>query len=604
MLGMDKLLEEGKRGYFLFAVALNAFVNYYFFVGEVIFCILYYVIRFLIFGEVRPMERLRGIFRCYIEGILGVMCAAILFLPSIVSILDNPKSGNTLPVKEFISRNLTAYLLLLRSPFLPGENMFALSAIQESDWTSNSLYLPVVGCCLVIAYILRRFRDRKQDWLSVLLVVCAIIAVFPFLNNMFVLFTREVMRRWFYMPILFMALATAKVLEEPDKYPWKKGIIISALMIILSQIYLLWHPEKVYFYKVYFLLLAAGFGGLLLTGICMRYYDRVMIRRGFMMAVCFGCIILTLFTVRNYRRYYRRAWDEKHPKSMEYIYNDLMYSTPGLGDSLPYRYFYWEFEMNRGMAAYEPTRNSFLSTPSPSVIEFYNRMGVGRPKNISPNGPDGLNELFSVRYYVRPDYWDDDILKEYSNGNMSLRVYENEEALPIGFTYDNYIALKDFRKIKKLNRGLAALKSLVVDDKDVKKVADILRPYDETLDGKPVAELRYPDMDKRRETSSENFQYGTDFFSCVMRAERPLYAYFSVPFDKCWHAFVNGKETDILKTNGMMAIRILPGYNRIRFNYVPVYRWAGAWLSLAGIVLSILYLQLARAISVNCRSDV
>ena len=51
MLGLDKRMQEGKKAPFLFAVTINALVNYYFFIGEVFFLVFYYITRYLFGGE-------------------------------------------------------------------------------------------------------------------------------------------------------------------------------------------------------------------------------------------------------------------------------------------------------------------------------------------------------------------------------------------------------------------------------------------------------------------------------------------------------------------------------------------------------------------------
>lgn len=60
MLGLDKRMQEGKKAPFLFAVTINALVNYYFFIGEVFFLVFYYITRYLFGGEdARPGADLR-----------------------------------------------------------------------------------------------------------------------------------------------------------------------------------------------------------------------------------------------------------------------------------------------------------------------------------------------------------------------------------------------------------------------------------------------------------------------------------------------------------------------------------------------------------------
>ena len=45
LIGYEKLVREGKKGWLALGVCVNAFVNYYFFIQEVIFLILYFLCR-------------------------------------------------------------------------------------------------------------------------------------------------------------------------------------------------------------------------------------------------------------------------------------------------------------------------------------------------------------------------------------------------------------------------------------------------------------------------------------------------------------------------------------------------------------------------------
>ena len=61
----------------------------------------------------------------------------------------------------------------------------------------------MVGVCLVLAYLLR----WKWDWLHVLLVGLFLVAASPVSNSLFVMFTSEPYRRWYYM-LVFLLLIT------------------------------------------------------------------------------------------------------------------------------------------------------------------------------------------------------------------------------------------------------------------------------------------------------------------------------------------------------------------------------------------------------------
>ena len=76
------------------------------------------------------------------------------------------------------------------------------------------------------------------------------------------------------------------------------------------------------------------------------------------------------------------------------------------------------------------------------------------------------------------------------------------------------------------------------------------------------------------------------------------YAFFSVPYDKSWHATVNGEPVEILKVNGLMAVPVSAGYNFIQFRYSPTPLWIGIGLSIFSLILSLIYVKCRRKASV------
>ena len=76
---------------------VNAFVNYYFLIQEVIFLVFYFLVREG--GHLWKKRRLIG--SCLLEGILGIAMAGVLFLPSVLFTLENPRLTNHLQVSNW-----------------------------------------------------------------------------------------------------------------------------------------------------------------------------------------------------------------------------------------------------------------------------------------------------------------------------------------------------------------------------------------------------------------------------------------------------------------------------------------------------------------------
>ena len=90
LIGLEESVVNKRRGALAAAVAINAFVNYFFFIGECVFLVLYFVIRLI--GDSRFRIGVKDFFCLAFEAVCGVLIAGVLFVPSIFQVLDVPRS--------------------------------------------------------------------------------------------------------------------------------------------------------------------------------------------------------------------------------------------------------------------------------------------------------------------------------------------------------------------------------------------------------------------------------------------------------------------------------------------------------------------------------
>ena len=583
LIGLEKMIEEKKKGVFAVAVFVNAFLNYFFFIGEVVFLIVYFIIRFWI----PEKQRWKSIPQCLLEGALGIGMAAVLFLPSIISILGNSRTSQRLTGISALIYDWKDYLLILKALFLPGENMARTSSVVTENWYSVAAWLPMTGIILVIAYIIR----NKTSWITRMILVCLLFAFIPFLNNSFVGFTLEPYRRWYYMFVLMLCLASGKMLENKDFRAVRMGTLITAAFVGLFGIGLIiynrWYSEEDLIARplVFVLFLAVALAGAIVTLLLhlprmKRWYAGVMLT-----GVMLFSVLTTAGTIFSYRQ------GDTHASSRS-VYNDIVQSGSELDkEILPYRYKFWDnnyyYYYNRGMASYLPTRNSFCTTVAPSILEFYNSLGTQR-HTIGVDGPEGTDELLGTRYVVSmSELLDANEIMRYSNGNETLRLYDTR-SLPVGFSYDTYMLKSDFEKLDSSARAVAMLKNLIVADEDEEQVAEVLEKYDEKTDGEISLDNKEEYIQSHDETITD-FQKDARSFSSKIATDEETYVFFSVPYDSQWTASVNGEESEILKINGLMAVKVPAGDSIIEFEYVPVYLYCGAGVSLLSWIIWIFY---------------
>jgi hypothetical protein len=94
---------------------------------------------------------------------------------------------------------------------------------------------------------------------------------------------------------------------------------------------------------------------------------------------------------------------------------------------------------------------------------------------------------------------------------------------------------------------------------------------------------------------SSGFKWNRVGFSCEINTAAETFAFFSVPHDKGWSAYVNGEKAKLLDVCGLMAVRIPEGGGVIRFVYrTPGFR-LGLAVSAAAWLVWIFYRDKSRA---------
>lgn len=156
---------------------VNAFVNYWFFIGEVVFVILYFFIR-----TTAPDCRFswNKLWKTALEAVIGVGISCVALLPSVLAILGNPRTTLSENMNwgwgMLLYNNSQRLLAILFNPFYPGDMPSRPNFFPDhgANWSSLASWLPVVSAAGIIAYLLSRKKDwlKKDFWPAYLLPAC------------------------------------------------------------------------------------------------------------------------------------------------------------------------------------------------------------------------------------------------------------------------------------------------------------------------------------------------------------------------------------------------------------------------------------------------
>ncbi len=608
LLALEENVVNRRRGVFALAVALSAVINYYFFFGEVIFVVLYFFARLASKGNFKL--NIKQFLLLFSEAVIGVLISAFILLPSILSVMSNPRTGNfLLGWNGLFYGNVQRYGLILQSLFYPPDIPAYPNFFPDSNakWSSVSLYLPLFSMTGVFAML----KAKVKHFTKPLFFSTLIFAFIPFLNSAFSAFNRSYYARWFYMPILIMSLMTVIALEkyrENFKFGIKWTAIISSIFIVIS-FFPSYNGDELEFFKLpkYQDRLWA-YVMIVIMGIVLTYFITKIPQRIFFnvtsLCLC-GMIILTSVLMISLgkcdettkHRVVEMGLNGKENFSFvkydsEEFYRIDMYNNTDDNkkcmDNFP---MFWQI----------PTIQAFHSVVPGSIFTFYDSIGfkrdVGSRAGINYKG---LRALTSVKYMLTYHNEKDADTEgfTYLTTENEFDIYRNNSYIPMGFTYDYYVDKVTFNNFNEKDRDRLMVSALYLNKKQVIKYKDILTLLPEEKYPVLTNEGLKADAAKRRENVCYKFTTDNKGFSAAINTPTPELVFFSVPYENGWSATVNGKEVEVENVNnGFMAVKVPAGESEIRFDYKTPGLRDGIIITIISLILLSLYVLIMKKLS-------
>ena len=586
---LDETIYERRHGWFAFWVAVNLFNNYFFFVGQVLFLVIYFVCK-LSAGEFRLTPRLFG--QLAFESLLGVALGFVVLWPTVLSVLQNPRTIDLSSGWGFLTyAKVQQYLAILLSWILPPDSPYLTSVWSEGviKWTSMTAYLPLCSLAGAMAY----WRSRKADSKKRIVAVCAVCALVPVLNSAFYALNSSYYARWYYMPTLILAAMTVNALEDPDvdlDAP-ARGIgwimlatLVFAVVPVRDDTTETWSFGVLKNPGQFFVVLGFGLLGLMLYRVlCSKWrQDSRFAQRITAAVLVFACAFTMVHIgIGKFGQWHTDSDLVEQDTNALLLKNDLPE-----GD---YRIDTYKIHDNIGMWLDKSCLQYFGSTAAPSILSFYPGLGVKRDVRSEPEITNyALRGLLSVEYLIttpekRESFEDEaDAGWTYLADVDGYTLYHNDNYVPMGFTYDYYVTEATYETSIKTLRSNLLMRALVLTDEDVAQYGKYLTELSEDM----LNDLHYDsytqDCSDRRAHSCSVFQMNNAGFHAEITLDKTNLVFFSVPYDDGFTAYVNGEKTDILRVDeGLMAVLCPAGASSIDF----VYQAAG--LSASRVVTAV-----------------
>lgn len=556
LYALDNLVYDNRKGYFALTVSLLAFTNWFMFIGEVVFVVIYYIVKVICKSYVFDLKKF---FNILLEGVLGTLLASVVLVPSLFFTISNPRISNGFTLSSSLKySSLINYIEIFRAFFFPSEVMTPRAYLDTANYASVDLYLPFVGSVLAISYSI----SKKKSWISILMFTCIFFMLVPILNSSFFLFTTSYYARWFYMPTLVLALLSIKCIEENISI--KSGTIISFLslgVMILSYFVLKYrYPEVEYIHDIKYLIMMISFMIINLVILILIYKSKNKLKYLFIFTILFVGI-WSNYSIYKYRcnslEYNKRYYNYIHSYK-EIKFDDLVRTNSFTGCF-----------SNQGIIFKNGNLLSFNTNMEGSAFEFYNSVDYQRLVSTSILVDSPLNQFLSVKYFISCTDEEKDDYKLYKD-TKNYKIYLNDNYKEMGFVFNKYISNKEFLEKSTEEKYNIINSMIILDDEQITKYKD------------------YYNGDVK--VNSNKFKFINNGFISDIDVSKDTLVLYSVPYDKGWKAFNNGREVEIENVdNGMMAIKINKGMNNVKFTYYPRGLKLGLWLSIVSYIGLLIY---------------
>lgn len=610
LAALDEYMYKKQRGLFALTVALCCLTNYYFFVGQVVFTLIYFIIR-LACGSWKIS--VKDFFILVFEAVLGVLISAILLVPSVLAVMQNTRVTKLISGWDgLLYSSSQRYVHILQSlffmPDLPARPNFTPDS--NAKWASVAAWLPLFGMTGVIGWL----QIRRKHWLKKLLWATFFMALVPVLNSFFQMMNNNFYTRWFYMLTLMMALATVMALEY-EYVNWKRAIRWSAVFTCIIIFFVAFMPNlsttvdgkrKISFGLMSYPWRFWAYAAVSLICIAAVVYlfqfssrDKRKFVRNTLSMVCVTTVLYSLFFIALGKT--QSSWPADHfiPEVLN-GYNKV--DVEGFRDDNVRNDFY-ESTDNIGMFWGAQTINAFHSIVPGSIMEFYKSIGVDRSVASRPETEHyPLRAITSVKWLFDEDWDDNDFADEdtgepqmpgwlYNSNTNGFDVWENEYYIPIGYCYNYYIKRSDYDTLSDIDKELVMLKAVVLEDEDVDSTIGTLI---ELPENKKVftKEAYFDDCTDRAKETCETFTYTRTGFTAEIKTELDRFVFFSVPAEDGWTATVNGESTKIFKSNvGFMGVMVPRGKKIIiDFKYVTPGLPQGVLITVVALIIFVGYM--------------
>jgi uncharacterized membrane protein YfhO len=541
---------------------------------------------------------------------LGVAMGAILGLSNIQQYIDSPRvSGDDSHTNELFNQLFSTldgkhFMTWITRMF----NNDLLGTGEEYKGWNNYFEAPAfyIGLLSLVALPqLFQFLSRRQKILyGIVLGFCFLPIIFPVFRYIFWGFTGDYYRNYaLFFGIFILRFGMQALTEIEASVKFNKWMILATVVSLIALL-LIPYDDTISIDKsirmgvIVFLIL----NGLLLFGLGIsgiKGISQILL----LVLVCAELLFSSSKTINSSKRMAWMASDN----SERVGFND--YSQEAVDYLKKTDKSFYRLQKNYGSspAIYGGLNDSqlqgfagtqcYYSFNQLNYVRFMTTIDVVQRGNENSSrwvsgipGNTLLYSMIGVKYYLVNG--DIQIFKTIGFDSLttigSTHIMRNAKTLPLGVTYNTYMTEDDFNKNKfsTLYKSKAFLKSCVIDKSLEAKVSGLKKLTQIDTSAVFTTNTEFQEiLDGLKKDSLQITKFSQNKIEGNISTDTPKILFLSIPFDKGWHAILDGKETTLERVQfGLTGLVLDKGKHQLTLQFEPPFRALGTKISIVALL--------------------
>jgi len=441
--GIERIIKKEKPYLFIFSVAAACLCNFYFFYMIVILTAIYVLVRFysilLKDGKHQFKALLFSVGKIALFGVIGVLLAAPVFLPSILAAFQTSRLNSHQTTPLFYNMD---YYRTLPASFI--------SYVQAGNWTLLS-FSAVALLCIVVMF------TKKKKYLEVKLafIILSVMHLLPLFGSVLNGFS-YVSNRWNFGYAFVIAMITTNAIPELlslNKYT-KIKLLTFAICYLIPIILT---PNNS------FITIVVVSGMFCFVVICILFLDKYIQKNAYAVL-----IIILAGIIVNYASAYSPFGGDN---VSEYVpantaYHRIKNESPVLKIDQEFSRIETQSSFaNNAMLNRQRGVGFFFSVSNSNVDNFLTQLCLNYETPYNYKNLDNRTALALLAGVKYESVKSTQYLPFSYDHKVSENVFSTEMYLPFGYTYSGFAPEETFSKLSPLQKREALLNIACVDQK-------------------------------------------------------------------------------------------------------------------------------------------